>query len=48
MKENYKKVIKYLILFLAIVCLITGICDGGFMESTHKGMGICWECIGLG
>lgn len=48
MKDNIKVVIKYLILLISVVCIVIGICSGNFAECMYKGMGICWECIGLG
>lgn len=43
-----KRMVTLGLLFCGAALVIYGVLQGNFIESMQKGMGICWECIGLG
>ena len=41
---NKKNILTITFLVIAIALILSG----GFTDCMHKGIAICWECIGLG
>jgi len=40
--------VSYVVLVLALLCIIVGIAQGGFADTRHRAINICLECIGIG
>ncbi|MCL2377931.1 MAG: hypothetical protein FWC77_02290 [Defluviitaleaceae bacterium] len=43
-----KKIIRYIILTLALVFVIAGAVQGGYRDTLNRATVICLECIGIG
>ena len=46
--DKKSKIIKYVILAIALVFIVYGLFAGGTMDVLTKAVNICTECIGLG
>ena len=42
------RILRIVILLLAVVLIILGVCNGGIDDVLAKGAAICTECVGLG
>ena len=43
-----ERILRIVILIIAVVLIILGVCNGGIDDVLAKGAAICTECIGLG
>jgi len=43
-----KKIVSHVLLVLAVVFVIVGIAQGGYLDTLQRATVICLECIGIG
>lgn len=46
--ETSKKIIRGILLVIAIVLIVLGIIHGDFYDVMNKAIYLCYECIGIG
>jgi hypothetical protein len=48
LKSMKSKIVNYTFLALALLFIIAGIAQGGYMDTMQRAIFICLECIGIG
>lgn len=47
-KDRFAPVLRYVVLGLAVACMVYGLATGGWQDVLTKAVNICTECVGLG
>ena len=47
-KDRFAPVFRYVVLGLAVACMVYGLATGGWQDVLTKAVNICTECVGLG